>query len=421
MYRILRKYILEIISLMNNNQTNAENSKRTMLGIILAIIGISAGGLVKVVFNLTSNTISIAISVMSVVLMLNTLRHYRAFSRDMGWIVGFYALTLFYALLSNRGFSDAHGLLYQLFYFAQILVLWNAKRIDHTKFISYAYHLFLLVNLLGFFLVYRNAQITGRIAFATLGNNEIVTRATVGNIGLILFSACIVYRPKQGIHKLLYGFAWFLAIANLLLASRRTAIVEALIILIIYCIRYKPRINSISSVIKIVAIVIGVVVAIIVLYLSNSTVRVVVDRSFQMLVSGVNTFVGVDRSDMGASYRRNVLETVPHELINTTNVKEIFVGRGFMEGWFDVPYLQAFWDMGLLGGIFFLIIQLIIPIKYILVRSKNPAILFAQCCVVSRLVDNVASGVCYGSCLYLVMLMTLIIQDREMEAEEITE
>lgn len=402
------------MSLMNNNQIREENSMRTMLGVILAFVGISAGGLLKVVFNLNSNAISIAVSAMSVVLMLNVSRRYKAFSRDMAWIIGFYALTLFYALLSSRGFSDAHGMLYQLFYFAQIIVLWNAKKINHEKFISYTYHILLLVNLLGIFLIYRNTLITGRIAFTTLGNNEIVTRATVGNIGLLLYSACIVFRPKEGVQKIIYGFAWFLAVANLLLASRRTAIVEALIILFIYYIRYKPKINSIASLVKIVSIIIGVIIATLVLYLTNSTVQAVVDRSFQMLVSGVNTFVGIDRSDMGASYRRNVWETVPHELISNTNVKEILVGRGFMEGWFDVPYLQAFWDMGLLGGLFFLIIQMILSIKYILIRSNNPAILFAQCCVVSRLVDNIASGVCYGSCLYLVMLMVFIIQEREL-------
>ena len=405
---------------MSNNRTNAENSKRTEIGIILAIIGISAGGLIKVVFNLNSNTISVAVSVLSLVLMFNMSRCYRAFNSDMKWIVGFYVLTLLYAWLSNRGFSDAHGMLYQLFYFAQILLLWNSNRIDHEKFIRCAYHIFLIVNLLGFFLVYQNAQITGHIAFSTLGNNEIVTRATVGNIGLLLFSACIAFRPKEGIHRFIYGFAWFLAVANLLLASRRTAIIGAMIMLIIYCLKYKPKVNSISSIVKSSFIIAGVIIATMFLYFTNSTVQAVVDRSFQMLFSGVKTFLGIDKSDMAASYRRNVWETVPNELINNTTAREFFIGHGFMEGWFDVPYLQAFWDMGLVGGIFYLIIQLLMPLKYILIRSNNPAILFAQCCVVSKLINNIASGVCYGASWSLVMLMVFLIQDEELEIEEIT-
>ena len=194
-----------------------------------------------------------------------------------------------------------------------------------------------------------------------------------------------------------------------------------MIILIIYLVRQKPIINSVSSVIRIIGIVIGVIVAAIILYHINNTVRIVVDRSFQMLINGVNTFVGVDRSDMGASYRRNVWETVPHELFNNTNATEIVIGRGFMKGWFDVPYLQAFWDMGLLGGILYLMIQLIMPLKYIFVRSNNPAILFAQCCIVSKLINSIAFGVCYGACLYLVIMMVFLIQDRELEGEEITE
>lgn len=406
---------------MNDYQVGAENNRRTMLGVILAVLGISAVGLIKVVLNLESNAISIGVSALSVVLMLNLSRMYRAFTRDMVWIVGFYVLTLSYALLSDRGFSEAHGMLYQLFYFAQILVLWNAKDIDQEKFVSYIYYFLLIVNLLGIYLIYRNALVTGRIAFATLGNNEIVTRATVGNLGLLMFSACVVYRPKEGIQKALYALAWFLAVANLLLASRRTAIVEAIIIALYYLIRQRPKIKNGSSIVKIVFLVFGVIAVTTISYSLNSTVKTVVDRSFQMLVSGVNTIVGVDRSDMGASYRRNVWETVPRELVSNITVKELFVGRGFMKGWFDVPYLQAFWDMGLLGGVFFLIIQFVLPLKYIALRSVNPAILFAQCCVISRLIDNIASGVCYGSCLYLVMLMVFMDQAAKQSDKEAIE
>ena len=128
--------LLELYSLMNNIITKTENNKRTILGIILAIIGISAGGLLKVVLNLNSNTISIIISVLSIVLMLNVSRCYRSINKDMLLIIVFYTLTLFYALISNRGFSDSHGLLYQLFYFVEILVIWNIKKIKHQKFIG---------------------------------------------------------------------------------------------------------------------------------------------------------------------------------------------------------------------------------------------------------------------------------------------
>ena len=406
---------------MNNIMTKTENNKRTIFGIILAIIGISAGGLLKVVFNLNSNSISIIISALSIVLMLNISRCYRLINKDMLLIIGFYALTLFYALISNRGFSDSHGMLYQLFYFVEILVIWNIKKIDHHKFIGFAYHLFILVNLLGLFLVYRNSIITGRIAFSILGNIAIVTRATVGNIGLMLFSACVVYRPKQGIHKIIYIFAWFLAVSNLLLATRRTAIVAAILIIIYFFINNKLKIHNVSSLLRIIGILIAVVVAIIILYITNSTVQSVVDRAYNLLVSGINTFVGNGRIDRGAGFRRNVLETVPYELVNNTSTKEIILGHGFMEGWFDVPYIQAFWDMGLLGGVYFFIVQLIIPIKYLLFRVNNPAIQFAQCCVISRLVDNIASGVCYGVCFNLVMLIVFIIQDSEVKTEETTE
>ena len=237
----------------------------------------------------------------------------------------------------------------------------------------------------------------------------------------MLFSACVVYRPKQGIHKVLYIFAWFLAVSNLLLATRRTAIVAAILILLYYLINNKLKIQNVSSLLKIIGVLIVVVVAILILYKNNSTVHSVVDRAYNLLISGINTYVGKGSLDSGAGFRRTVLETVPYELVNNTSTKEIILGHGFMEGWFDVPYIQAFWDMGLLGGVFFIIVQLIIPIKYLLFRINNPAIQFAQCCVISRLVDNIASGVCYGTCFNLVMLIVFIIQDSEVKPEETTE
>lgn len=398
---------------MNGNQANGERNIQATIGAILAIFGISAVGLLKIVLNQNSNLLSVGVSVLSVGLMLNITRYYRAITADMLCILGFYLLTLFYALISNRGFSDAHGMLYQLFYFVQIVVLWNVKKLNPTTFVKYAYGLLLLANLLGIYLVYSEVLSSGRVGFSTLGDNEMVTRATVGNLALLLCAACVVYRPRSSLGKCLYAVAWFLAVANLLLASRRTAIIEAIVIVAVYLHKYRPKKVDASAIGKIVLIVLGAFFAVMILYRINGTVQAVVKRSTQMLIDGVNTFLGRDRSDVAAGYRRTVWATKPRELLEDSSVAQLLVGRGFMKGWFDVPYLQAFWDMGLFGGMLFLYIQLILPIKYVMRKYENPMIIFAQCCVISRLIDNIASGVCYGTCSFLVMLMVFISQDQE--------
>ncbi len=397
-----------------NNYTR-KNSVRTTIGLVLAVMGISAIGLIKVVLNQSNNILSIGVSVASIVLMLNITRYFnRLFVADIKWVSAFYALTLLYALFSDRGFSDAHGMLYQLFYFFQIIVLWNARSIDKRKFIQYVFYLLFLANLLGLYLVYSNSIITGSLVFATLGNNSIITRTTVGNLACLLLSACVVFRPRRSIEKCFYCLAWFLAVANLVLASRRTEIVAAILILAIYLLKCRPKKMELFMGVLIVS---GVVLIAAVLYRYSDAIKMVVDHSTKMMVNGINTYIGRDRTDMGARFRREVLETKPYEFIAYSSISELLIGRGFMKGWFDVPYLQAFWDMGLLGGLLFLYIQLVLPIKYVIRKSEDAAVIFAQCCVINRLVSNIASGVCYGACFYLVMLMRLFAQDQETDMD----
>ena len=124
------------------------------------------------------------------------------------------------------------------------------------------------------------------------------------------------------------------------------------------------------------------------------------------MINGLKTYLGNERSDMSAGYRRSRIESIPNEYWNNSTLIQFVFGRGYNTDWLDIPYLQAFWDLGLIGGIWFLYIQGIAPLKHVFKRPSNPAVEFAQYYTIFRLVQNFSNGTPYGNFLPVIMLYT---------------
>ena len=401
---------------MDNN-----NDWRQPLGITLALVGISCMGLIKVLIGRDWSWLSILISIVSVLLLMDSRlilngRFFR-FPKSIGFIFCFYLLTLLYCLFSDWNPMANHGIVYELFYFAQILLLWNVRDLNEEKLVNQLFFVTLIANILGFYLILRNASYTNSLVFSILG--ESTTRTTTGNLATCLVIACLCFIPSSNKLRLLRVIGFVFATINIMLSNRRTEIVSVLLFIGLYWLETrKERVSKRDLIVRAIAIC-AVIIGGLTLYSSNTVVRNAIDRSVLLLINGIYTYLGKENVDLSASYRRNVIETLPHEYFFNTAPLQFFFGHGYMKGWHDMPYIQVFWDMGLLGGILYIVIQFFIPLKYILVRKYTPALFMAKCFALRQLVFNISSGTPYGICFGLVLLVLLYTRGADEEAESV--
>lgn len=84
------------------------------------------------------------------------------------------------------------------------------------------------------------------------------------------------------------------------------------------------------------------------------------------------------------------------ELQNDFSILEILFGKGYAYKDIDFPYLEAFSDFGILGGLFFGFVAFLIPIKYIFQKESDEAIAFAQYYALIAIFQNIYSGLPFG-------------------------
>ena len=115
---------------------------------------------------------------------------------------------------------------------------------------------------------------------------------------------------------------------------------------------------------------------------------------------------------MAASMRVASSSSVLNNYFYNSNVKQILFGRGYMTTWVDMPFIQAFWDFGALGGITFAGCGFIIPANYLLKKAKTQGCRAAQYLALKTMADSVASGYPYG-CFFNIVLMIVMFKAEE--------
>ena len=141
-----------------------------------------------------------------------------------------------------------------------------------------------------------------------------------------------------------------------------------------------------------------------------------VKNYYVRITMGMSTYLGdfsggVDQ----AAINRNInITTVPREYLSSGLFNIIF-GKGYGYKQLDVPYLQAFVDLGLIGGIWYFIIAAICPAVSIVHRSDNRAKLLVKYIAIMSIAYNLYSGVPYNHYKFvgLILLAYMDMMNRE--------
>lgn len=385
------------------------------IGIVLALTGISCMAMVKALLGSNIRALSVIVVVLSLILMARgqSLRYIKAPKIDVTCIFLYSIITLFLSLISNVDFMEVeYGFIYQSVYFLQIVLLWNICRdIDTDYIVKFGFwftgifcaiSLVLLVRYAAGGLLFYNSY------FSSSGE-YIFKRSATGTLSFMTFVFAMSYNPKNRINKTIRYF--FLIIATIVVVySTRRSVYAAFILCIILKFRNdgnELKRISFNKVIKSVLLTIIFISAIIIAYRNSLEVRQTFDKVWISFINGLRTILRVDTSDMAASMRANTASEVIYQYFNNSTLLQMLFGRGYMTTYVDMPFIQAFWDMGFVGGISFCILQFVVPIKYLVHRPRNSAVEVAQYIASFSIVNGFISNTPYGHFFNVVFLITL--------------
>ena len=393
--------------------TNSFRNHRISIGIVLCICGVSIGGLIKLAAGVNYSWLSALIIIFSTILLID-IKRIRFYSRIPTTLIPIYLYSIYtivLALVCGAPFSGSNiSILYQLVYLIHIILLIGVcSEFDPDCFIRKAFWItgfspllaLILLNIKGFGVGYG-------ILLSRSDETNAVSRATTGFIAFYGVCASIVFKPKNKYESITKIVFVLLSLTLLIMSSRRSTIIALVLIIFLRFIRnYSSYTVDIRKILKRLLLVIMLCFVVIMVLRINPTISSAIDRAWNSLLNGFRTYIGLEGNDRSASYRREQIESIPNEYLNNSTFVQFIFGRGYNTDWLDIPYMQAFWDMGLLGGIWYFIIQGIIPIIHLFHKPKNSAIEFAQYYVVLRIVQNFSNGTPYGTFFPIVFLYAL--------------
>lgn len=393
----------------NINQYNQRREWTGALGMALCIIGVSAGGLIKVLVGVNSSSISIAIVIISTLLLLPvfSIRNLNRVSPVIFITLVYNLLILVLSCVSDVGWNvSGVGFTYQFVYFLQVLLVVGIPRdYDSKKFISISFWIYGIVSVVALIIIFSKGFANSlAVLLDRTEDANTVSRATTAYIAFFGLCSSLIYKPYKNSHRIARLLFIVTAIVIEILSTRRSTILALVVILVIHIRKKEKHSFSRSTFMKIMLSGLAVVGILLILYFANESVRTAIEKPWVSLNNGIRTYLGLESSDMAAQYRRTRLDTIPDQYFNHSTLGQFVFGRGYNTDWLDIPFLQAFWDMGLLGGFYYLIIAGVAPLKHVLKPSDDLAVQFCHYFVILRIVQNFSNGTPYGTMLPFVLL-----------------
>lgn len=371
-------------------------------------------GIVKGLIGINARILSTLIVILAVVLLArgSRLGYITMPNEEVGIIFLYSIVSLILALFS--GFSlmqTGYGFVYQAASFMQIYLLWNIdfdNDMDYYAEIGFWFcGVFCLIMLI--LLLKKTGGSLFVNGFESEDGENLFNRSTIGSIGFKSFVMSLAFKPNSKV-KAQFRRVFLLVSLVVVIASTRRGIYLATIA---SCLLHYRNCKSMGKGVDVERmlkkVIFGAICisAFLFLYSRSSFIRDTLGHAGEMLVNGIRTFLGIDNSDLAAAMRTSKAAYVMDQYLYHSTPKQVLLGRGYMTTWVDMPFLQAFWDLGLVGGITFAVIQFVIPLKYMLKKTDSQGMWAAQYLTFMSLADGIASGYPYGRFFNAVLLITI--------------
>ena len=385
----------------------------TNWGIVLALAGICCMAMVKGVIGKNLQILSITSVVLTILFLLKgvDIRFLKRPTKSVMLIFSYSLVTLIMCLISEIDvMQSGYGFIYQTAYFIEIYLIWNVdNNINLDRFVDIAFWLcgvFCAIAVLLF--MKEGINVLSFNNYVTLQGDYLCDREATGTLSFLTFIMALVYYPKTKLEKLCKAIFMLEACVVLIISSRRSVYIAVILCLIFHIknIYGTKKYNKRKFIKGVFCFVLGIGAFFIVCELNHNIV-ISLESAWERLVNGIMTLIGANNSDQSAAIRTSAASIAWKRYWNETSVFKFIFGSGFMSSWVDIPLLQAFVDLGIVGGITFFIIQFIIPITHIIEKSQYKSVMVAQYLTILSMVEGVANSFPYGHFFSIMLLLTL--------------
>lgn len=389
-------------------------TKLAAIGVMFSCIGISSVGVIKILVGRNVQWLSIVVVISSILLMVTSqqMRYYINPNRGV-WLIFIYSFVtvVLSAITDVSMYNTGFSFVYQAAYLIQIILVWNLQdRIVESKLVSCVIHVGGVATVLCLFFLLRYTS-GSSLFFNTIYNKAdefLINRSTTGTLGFVTLSAVLAYKTNKktaSVHK------WTILVSCIVLiiiSGRRSVYLAVIAAVILYVRNSKYELKEKSkSAIKPIMKWTTIILIVLILFRFIPGLGEIIDRMWYLLMNGIKTFLGLSSSnnaDLSAQMRVTAASQTIEEFFNNSTISQVIFGRGYMNKWIDIPILQAFWDLGIIGGIWYVLNRIIYTGSLIIQTTTNSTTCFAQYFTVLSVFESLANGCPYGVFFSVVLL-----------------
>ncbi len=373
------------------------------IGILLGLFGIPLASVINE-YTARQYDMSSFFLAVSIIFMIDWKRLFYFQFRiktDLFFIFLFLIYNIVIEIIAGQNMTDqARGMIYTIFAIVLLVSAATQKRItDPLTFLRIAWIILGVFNVLLLYLLSDHFTRFTLVGGSTLSYGA--DRLTLSKLAYGYLIVELIFLRKKGYKNKLELIASLLlfavSIINALYCHRRSSIIYYAIILLLHFLYYdsygisqKTR-KSLERLFK------GTIILVCVILIIWQAYPNVINRfadNFNSMTLAINTILGRGANDVSAS-TRNTLRTDAIITLRESNILELIIGHGYMYEYLDFPLLQAILDMGFFG-LFYIIIQCILPLRYLRVKHTNAAERFFQYIAILFFFDNIFAGIPYG-------------------------
>lgn len=375
-------------------------TNRLGIGIALNALGVSIAIVCKEMLRLDSSVVTNLVYVLALLFTVDWnnlfLKHTLRFSKDMWWLLAFQVFIFLYAVIADASLMGSESsIVYTLYVIAYIIaLLTNNGTIDGESFIKFIIVVTAFLNLIVFGLIVSGQTDLGSVYVRTLTYGT--DRSSLSSVPLYYILAFICYKPRKLLDRIITILILFLSVYNMLACVRRTVYIIVIVCLIVWIVK-SINFQSIERQ-KFIKCMVAIIIIICVFRIVYSIewVQNIVNRSFESLTTGLATFFDDSAADASVTIR-NTNRALAIQDYKENSIVQLIFGRGYAYMWIDLPFFEAFLDLGLIGGFAYLYFTGVLVVKEVLKkRAFTRGEWFIVFNAISVLISGFVSGMPYG-------------------------
>ena len=377
---------------------NITQTKRLMseMGIGMSLISIPLGMIVKIILgNMLFGNLLMAVGL---VLMFPYHRIKEGIKLNLlTGVILFIILAFIYYFLSD--FDEPVYLIYigvSLIFSMGISLSKYEVDFSFDKTILFIW-LFSLVTVLGGLYCFASGTLTifsGMFDFNEEGD-AIYDGLTMGSVCITQMISSFYFISKKEISSTKRICLFLLIIIDFvvtIMAFKRTPLLIATLVIFYYL----RRLGYLSMTPKKVFGILMVILIAVIYVLNNNEVKEAVESIVEYTYEGISNLITgnhtghdiTNSTDMRIDNRDQALN-----MIAQFDILEYMLGKGFMTFWFDMPLLQSYLDMGVIGFLLFFSYTVILPFYAVFSKNKkNDLVLFCGMLAVPSAICSLTSG-----------------------------